>query len=48
MEENKKATYQSDKSVESQLKECKNITDAILITAQAIDATNDKLAKFER
>lgn len=48
MEEIKKATYHSDKSVESQIKECKNIIDVILIMAQAIDALNGKLAKFER
>lgn len=37
-----KKTYQEDRSVESQLKECRCVTEMILLLAQAVDAIHNR------
>lgn len=41
-----KKTYQEDRSVESQLKECRCVTDMILLLAREIDALKKKISEF--
>lgn len=44
--EDKKKTYQEDKPVVSQIRECGNVVTAITIMAEAIDSLKEKLETF--
>lgn len=41
-----KKIYQKDRSVESQLKECRCVTDMVLLLAREIDALKKKISEF--